>query len=100
VHDSKRAKLLQLLETYRAEKAQVQQQPTPPQLQGISRCAAPADLVAAVRPSKRLAVGCKRTIKLPWRRPSHAGPGHERVEALKHEGFGALEGRKDSGWFI
>jgi hypothetical protein len=42
VRDSKRAKLLQLLDTYQAEKAQVQQQPTPPQLQGISRCAAAA----------------------------------------------------------
>jgi hypothetical protein len=42
VRDSKRATLLQLLETYQAEKAQVQQQPTPSQLQGISRCAAAA----------------------------------------------------------
>jgi hypothetical protein len=38
VHDSKRAALLQMLEAYQADKAQVQQQPTPQQLQGISRC--------------------------------------------------------------
>jgi hypothetical protein len=38
VHDSKRATLLQLLERYQAEKLQLQQQRTPPQLQGINRC--------------------------------------------------------------
>jgi hypothetical protein len=47
VHDSKRAALLQMLDSYKAAKAQVQQQPTPPQLQGISRC---ADLRLSLQP--------------------------------------------------
>ncbi|WIA11634.1 hypothetical protein OEZ85_011737 [Tetradesmus obliquus] len=45
VRDSKRAALLQMLQDYQAAKAQVQQQPTPQQLQGISRRAAELTLL-------------------------------------------------------